>query len=243
MVRRRRLRTETAASADEGSGRAILEYLKRRRDASVADLAAHLDMSYEGARLHLRRLLAAGLVLEAPAARPNAAGAGRPVARYALSPEAEDLFPKDYDELAVGLIDALSERLGEAALKQVLAAFTERRVREWAPRLAGKSLPERLEALKSIYGEGDPYMTVEPGPRAIRLIEYNCPFLNVARRRPALCSVTVSALRQLLGVRVVREERFQAGHGRCVFRVLPEHPLAEDERDFALEAEQSDTLA
>lgn len=70
----------------------------------------------------------------------------------------------------------------------------------------------------------------------LSLIEHNCPFFNVAKRRPVLCSVTVSMLTRLLGYRVVREERFQNGDGRCVFRVLLDQPIDDSSFKFALEA-------
>jgi len=220
--------------AAHGRG-AILGFLKRRGDSAVADVAAHLRISYEGARQHLAQLEKQGLVEKR--ARPRRAGAGRPLARYALSHAGDHLFPKGYDALTVELIDALTERLGARALKQVLRAFTDKRVREWAPRLAGKPLKERVAALQAIYGADDPYMSVELSQRHMRLVERNCPFLNVALKRPALCSVTVSALERLLGVKVIREERFQAGHGRCVFRVLADQPVDVRRFRFALEPE------
>ena len=213
---------------------AILGFLKRRGEGAVGEVAAHLRISYEGARQQLAQLEKQGLVEKRTRAPRRA---GRPLARYALSRAGDHLFPKRYDALTVELIDALTERLGARALKQVLRAFTDKRVREWAPRLAGKPLKERVAALQAIYGAGDPFMSVELGPGHIRLVERNCPFLNVALKRPALCSVTVSALERLLGVKVMREERFQTGHGRCVFRVLTGQPVDVRRFRFALEPE------
>lgn len=218
----------------ESGRRSVLGFLKRGGSGGVADVAAHLRISYEGARQHLTQLEKEGLV-EKRVVRPRRAGAGRPVARYLLSPAGDHLFPKSYDELTVELLDAVTDRLGARALKQVLRAFTDKRVREWAPRLAGSSLKERVAALQAIYGADDPYMSVETGRDGMRLIERNCPFLNVAVKRPALCSVTVSTLERLLGVKVVREERFQSGHGRCVFRVLSDRPVDTRRFRFALE--------
>ncbi len=225
-----------------GARAAILAFLKHHHGGEVADVAAHLRISYEGARQHLKQLEIAGLI-EKRLVRPARAAAGRPVARYALTPSGDHLFPKSYDELAVELIDTLSDRRGQPALKQVLGALTDKRVREWAPRLEGKPLEERVAALQAVYRDGDPYMSVEIGRNGIRLIERNCPFLNVASRRPALCSVTVSTLERLLGVKVVREERFQSGHGRCVFRVLTGEPIDPRRFRFALERENPESPA
>jgi predicted ArsR family transcriptional regulator len=71
------------------------------------------------------------------------------------------------------------------------------------------------------------------------LVEKNCPFLNVATRRPALCSVTVSTLSRLLGQTVTREKRFQNGDGRCVFRVHLDQPLNPETFRFAFEDEMN----
>jgi predicted ArsR family transcriptional regulator len=153
-----------------------------------------------------------------------------------LTESGDHLFPKSYDTLAVMLLDTVVGELGKPAFERVLAAITDGRVREWEPRMRGLSLAERVSALKAVYGDGDPYMEVEKVRGGFRLIERNCPFLNIALERPALCSTTVSVLSRLLGVRVVREERFQHGHGRCVFRVIANEAI-DPKQGFALEPE------
>jgi predicted ArsR family transcriptional regulator len=196
----------------------LLARLKHAGQSSVAELAADAGVSYEAVRQQLNALAAEGLVgrMSVPSA-----GRGRPAARYALTPAGDHLFEKRYDDLAVELIDAASEVLGSDALEQLLARLTDERVQAWERRLRGLSLEERLEALREIYLDDDPFTAVESGPDGPRLIERNCPFLTVAARRPALCSVTVSTLTRLLDAEVVRDERFQAGDGRCAFRVVP----------------------
>jgi predicted ArsR family transcriptional regulator len=225
-------------SAAANAPQAILEFIKRRGHSSVADVAAHIGITYEGARQHLTQLETRRLVHKrAAVATSRRASAGRPLASYALTDSGEHLFPKGYDELTVELIDTVAAQLGVPALNQVLGAFAEKRVREWQPRLKGKSLPERVKALQALYAEGDAFMSAEVRRDGIRLIERNCPFLNVAKRRPALCSVTVNTLQHLLGVKVVREERFQSGDGRCVFRVFPEQPIDQRRFRFTLESD------
>jgi predicted ArsR family transcriptional regulator len=174
--------------------------------------------------------------VEAVVERAETSAAGRPPARFRLTASGDHLFPKNYDALAVMLLDAVAGELGKPAFEKVLAAIADGRVRDWEPRMRGLTLAERVQALKAVYGTGDPYMEVEKVRGGFRLIERNCPFLNIALQRPALCSVTVSALSRLLGVRVVREERFQHGHGRCVFRVVS-NEAADPKQGFALEPE------
>jgi len=213
--------------AQPDTRRTILELLKHDGPTSIAGLAERLQMSGEAVRQQLLQLAREGWV-EAHHERASSRRSGRPAAHYRLTVAGDHLFPKHYDALTVAVIDAVGSELGPEALSRILAALTEARVREWEPRLAGKSLGERVEALKGLYLGEDPYMEAEEVPGGYRLVEHNCPFLNVALQRPALCSVSVSLLSRLLGVEVVREERFQSGDGRCVFRVLADRPRPAD---------------
>jgi predicted ArsR family transcriptional regulator len=60
-------------------------------------------------------------------------------------------------------------------------------------------------------------------------------------RRPALCSISVNAITRVLGYRVVRDEKFQNGDGRCVFRVLEDQPIDPASWEFRLESELTRT--
>jgi predicted ArsR family transcriptional regulator len=79
-------------------------------------------------------------------------------------------------------------------------------------------------------------MAVEQVENGYRLIERNCPYINTAMNRPSLCSVSVNALTKALGVRVEREEKFQNGDGRCVFRIHADEPV-DEKAEFRLESE------
>ncbi len=214
----------------------ILRFIKERGETTNVAIAQHLGISYEAVRQQLRQLEAADLVV-ARTERTDGASAGRPTAVYSLSAAGDHLFPKAYDELALELVDKVSASLGPEALEKVLAAITDDKVRQWASKLEGKSVEERVEALKGFYLADDPHLAVETDIEGLRLIEHNCPFLNVATRRPALCSVTISALSRLLGFRVTREKRFQDGDGRCVFRVHTDQPIHPEKFRFAFEEE------
>lgn len=216
----------------------VLAFIKQRGEATTAAIAEHLQVTYEAVRQQLRQLEASQLVVSYKQ-RDEDTRLGRPTQYYALSPAGDHLFPKAYDELAVELIDTLAAVLGPEALREVLATLTDENVRQWASHVQGKSLRERLEALKGIYIEDDPYMHVEvdEASGALRLTERNCPFLNVASRRPALCSVTVSTLSRLLGHKVTRKKRFQDGDGRCVFSVHLDQPVESDDFRFVFEDE------
>jgi predicted ArsR family transcriptional regulator len=217
-----------------GTRQSILESLKRDGPLAIAQLAERLGMSGEAVRQQLVQLQREGWI-EAVRERGPARHSGRPPTRYRLSQAGDHVFPKHYDSLTIAVLDAVAGELGPAALERILATLTETRARQWEPRLAGKSLRERVEALRGLYDGEDPFMEVEEVAGGFRLVEHNCPFLNVALERPALCSVTVSLLSRLLGVTVVREHRFQNGDGRCSFRVIQDRPRSEEAPAFQLE--------
>jgi len=195
------------------SGRRVLAVIKEQSTASISEVARALGVSHEAARKHVFELQRRGwigttcAVEEAEPAAP-----GRPAAKYCLTPSGENLFPKDYASLAVTLID----RFGADAL----VAITDGLVAKLrAGTSAEASLAQRMAAAREVYIEGDPYTAVEQRGDDFVMIEKNCPFLDVAIERPAICSTTVSALRRFTGRQVVRERRFQDGDGRCEFHV------------------------
>ena len=215
------------------SRRAIVVALKERGSATIAELAPHLELTGEAVRQQLLQLRQEGWV-EAAIDRALMRGrTGRPSTHYRLTAAGEHLFPKHYDALAIAMLDAVGEELGEGAAVRVLERVSNERVAALAPSVEGHSMEGKLAALKGWYFQDDPYMDVESDGDDYVLIERNCPFYNTAMHRPALCSVTVNALTRLLGVRVARQEKFQNGDGRCVFHVYSNEPVTN--AHFALE--------
>jgi predicted ArsR family transcriptional regulator len=168
---------------------------------------------------------------------PERGRTGRPATSYSLTEAGDHLFPKNYDLLNVALIDAVAGELGPEAAKKMFSRVTDERVALSEGTVRSLSLDKRVQVLKNLYFEADPYMEVEEVEEGYLLIERNCPFFNTAMRRPDVCSVSVNALSRLLGVRVMREEKFQTGDGRCVFHVYAKEPVDSASFEFRLESE------
>jgi predicted ArsR family transcriptional regulator len=217
------------------SRQTILEFIKRKGPSTAHEIAGHLRITREGARQQLQLLEKEGWIARMP--QPRKARPGRPALAFQITPAGEHLFPKHYDALSLTLVDAVADRLGEEALTSLLTALTDQQVKQWETKLVGKSLAERIKALKGIYFKDDPFTSVHKDARGYLLVERNCPFLNVAMRQPKLCGVTISTLTRLLGVRVVREQRFQDGDRRCAFRILADQPV--DVRRFRFATEDT----
>jgi len=190
----------------------------------------------EAVRQQLLQLQREGWI-EAKVTRSSERGrTGRPATSYNLTDAGDHLFPKQYDALNVAMIDAISEVLGPEALKRVLEKMSNAKITLFES-LGALPLPERLVVLKDWYLKDDAHMSVEQVEGGYRLIERNCPFINTAMNRPALCSISVNALTKVLGFRVAREEKFQNGDGRCIFRVYADEPVDPATMEFRLESE------
>ena len=215
------------------SRRAILVALKQKGPATIAQLADELRLTGEAVRQQLLQLQRDGWIEASVSRSASERGrTGRPATSYSLTESGDHLFPKDYDALNVAVLDAVADELGPDAASRILRRLSDAKVAKAEPALRGRSLPERVEALKSLYAVEDPYMETAEVEDGYLLIEKNCPFYNTAMHRPSLCSVSVNALTRLLGVRVVREQRFQNGDGRCVFHVYRDEPIDAQKWEF-----------
>jgi predicted ArsR family transcriptional regulator len=214
--------------------KSLLVALKQEGWATIPRLAELLSISTEAVRQQLSVLEKEGWVVSDCGPDEDEIEArrrGRPPAEYCLSPRGDDLFPKQYSDLAIAFFDALDDPV------ETLTAFTDKRVTALSESVTTASLAKRVDGLRSIYAADDPFTDVETSEHGYRLVEKNCPFLSFAAERPLFCSTTVSTLRRLTGHEVVREKRFQDGDGRCVFHIYADAPVTGRREELRFEKE------
>jgi predicted ArsR family transcriptional regulator len=202
----------------------ILIAFKRSGPTTINAIARRLDVSDEAIRQHVVQLLKEALIEPCKPRRTPRKASGRPPLRYCLTVTGDHLFPKRYDELALDMLEAIDREFGETDALELFAALADETVAEWKSEVAGRSLQERIEIIRRKYAALDRDTVTDRASDGYRIIERNCPFLNVALKRPELCSVAVNVMTRLLGCKVVRQERIQNGDGRCVFRIFPNRP-------------------
>jgi len=220
--------------------RKILTILKNAIGATTTEIAEQLQISDEGARQHLIYLENQGWISR-ETQRPDVPRSGRPIVHYEITVEGDKLFPKQYDDFSLTLLDTVVENYGEEALHQTLATITNNKVQTWELRLRNKTLQERLEFLKGFYLEGDSFLTVKEKNGEFFLIEVNCPIRTVAMKYPQICSTTISALARLLGFQIERVKKFQSGDGQCVFQIRQDQPIDPNHFKFELESNTRNT--
>ena len=224
---------KTPISLVPDARRSLMTRLKEVRWATISQLGAALGISSEAVRQQIAVLEKDGWVMSncgPEDAADDFRGRGRPATEYCLSPAGDDLFPKQYAELAIGFFDALNDPVA------TLSDLTDRRL------AVLKRAGEPPADLRSVYFPNDPFTVIETTSDGYRLIENNCPFFNFASERPLFCSTTVSALRRATDHEVVREERFQDGDGRCVFHVYAGVPVSDARKERRFEPEPEKTF-
>src|SRR5690349_12623551 len=113
----------------------ILTCLKIHGSMTAEELAQELGISQVAVRQHLTSLEA-----EDPIdIQIERKGLGRPAHRYFLTARGDETFPRHYDSLANGLLDELRAWQGETAVTELVQRKRARLIKDWLPRLEGKS--------------------------------------------------------------------------------------------------------
>ena len=194
-------------------GRVVL--LLRRGERTVNDLAAALGLTDNAVRAQLVALERDGLVTDT-GTQP---GARRPHVTYALTAEAERLFPKAYEPVLCELLAVLGRRLTPQRLDGALRAVGRRLGGRFDRPASGAPLRERVRAAVGVLGELGGLADVEEddgGRVAIR--GYSCPLRAAVDAHPGACRVAEGLLGEIVGA-PVRERCDKGESPRCRFEV------------------------
>jgi len=191
----------------------ILAFIKTRGHASLGEVAAHLEISKQGALRHMEALEADGLATVAPAEDHRR---GRPENVYKLTADAYEHFPHAHRELASELVEFLSD----AQLKQFFERRTARLEAEYAPRLAGLDFEGRVRELAKLATEhGHMAEVVELSNGGLAIRHCNCPIQDVAARTGLPCVNEQQMYERLLGAPVNRSTWMREKASDCTYEV------------------------
>ena len=214
----------TMAGAIGGSSalrRNLLVMLRHEGPSAPEDLATALGASRTGVLQQLHALETAGLVSR----RSVRHGVGRPRHVYDVTDAAQELFPTNYDGLALGLLAAIRAIGGDALVDDVFderRRTTETRVRQrLSERLpADASVEDRARELAVIQDEQGYLAEAHVGADGVlRLVERNCAIHHIAADSAAACRAELDLFRDILGTDVQRETHIAAGDRCCTYRI------------------------
>ncbi|HKV87131.1 MAG TPA: HTH domain-containing protein [Candidatus Dormibacteraeota bacterium] len=196
----------------ESRRESILAFLKLRGQATLAEVAEHLEVSKQAALRHLDALEASGLA--AVASVPH--GRGRPENAYTLTPAAGDHFPGGHRQLTGELVDFMTAE----QLKHFFASRAARLEAEYAPRLEGLDFEARVRELAKLateHGHMAEVIELEGGGLAIR--HCNCPIQDVAQRTGLPCANEQQMYERLLGTNIARTTWMAESANDCTYEM------------------------
>jgi predicted ArsR family transcriptional regulator len=191
----------------------ILTTLKKRGGMTVEELSEHLGTSGVTARYHLQTLRAVGLV----EARSERRGVGRPAEIYTITEAADEMFPRNYDSLAVDILDHLSAAEGDTRVQEIFASGEQKLFEMYAPRMRGKSFEEKVAEVARILDENGYLAAWQKDGDAFVITEYNCAVANVAKRYNHPCNYEMKLFQDFLDADVARVHHRVAGHHCCTY--------------------------
>lgn len=209
----------------ENTHQAVLFYLKKRSEMTVADLCEALGVTSMAVRRHLSGLQKDGLI-ESRLVRQTR---GRPTYHYRLSPKAESLFPSAINNFAFEILEAVFESKGHKGVMELLQLRDEALLRKLQPQLEKLSLEERIKQVVKIFSENG-YMTefkkLEDGNYFI--FQQHCAVHNLAAQYRQICVLESRLLERLIGVRTVRQQYILKDDPVCGYLVHSDEALREE---------------
>ncbi|WP_213410761.1 helix-turn-helix transcriptional regulator [Xylanibacillus composti] len=202
---------------DVSTKQTILHILKTQGAHSVGELAVQLGVTEMAVRRHIQSLEKDGFLQSAAVKLPK----GRPLHRYMLAPEADKLFPKNYNVLALDLLEEL-EQEDSAMVERLFERRKARLAERYTERMKGKTLSEKVTLLAQIQDESGYMVRVHPDEEGgYTLVEHNCPISHVAYRYQQACRCELQLFRQLLDSEVERTECLAKGGQKCSYQIRP----------------------
>jgi predicted ArsR family transcriptional regulator len=195
------------------STRGRIVTLLRAAPRTVEELAAALALTDNAVRAHLLTLERDGLARQSGLRR----GPRKPHFTYALTPEADDLFPKAYDALLNRLLDALKGRLGPREVEEVLREVG-RAAAAAAPAGPGADLEERARGALKVLAALGGAAQVERHEDKVVIRGSGCPLAAAVSAHPEVCRLAEALVAEVVKA-PVEEHCDRDGPPQCRFEI------------------------
>jgi predicted ArsR family transcriptional regulator len=187
--------------------------LKTQGSATVAELAENLDMAQVSVRHHLDILIGEDLVTTSGVRRRD--GAGRPSQVYALTPEANRLFPQRNAVLAAAMLDEIKTVMPAHEVRSMLLRLAEKHASSGPQLSSDAPVEEQIESITLFLTEQGYNAHWELQGGVYELHACNCPYAGVADEHPELCMMDQAMIQQLMPDLIRLESRVLDGSPHC----------------------------
>lgn len=199
--------------------RIILETLSQRGPLPIGEIARAVRHSPLATRYHLGLLIDEGLVQADQV--DHRANVGRPQALYALADQAHEHLPKQYNWLAMHLLDEIGDSLGKKE-KRALLRRVGKQIANIAPVLRKSSRIEtRLQHATDFLQEHGYLARWEKIDSEYAVYVCNCPYRQVALEHREVCDMDVALIGELLKMPMKMTTCLANQGSSCSFIVRP----------------------
>lgn len=194
----------------------VLYSLKTKGPLSTKELSTILGITEMAVRRHLQSLELDGLVESAMIRQPM----GRPVYRFSLTTQADDVFTKNYHLLTLDLLNELVDESGEDFVDLLFERRNNKLINKYKLSLEGKDLPGKVAALTEIQNNNG-YMAnwEQINDGEYRIQEHNCPIAQIANQYDHACHCEINLFKTLLQADVQRTECIAKNGNKCVYLI------------------------
>lgn len=202
----------------------ILEILKERGQATVDQIVDSLQNEHGQAitavtvRHHLNILQQSGFISEPELRHRNSPG--RPQHMYALSAKARDLFPHNYRNLILHLLDQLKQQLPPDGVNVIFEGVAQSMASQ--AMIDGASMSERLDAIIDYLNTQGYNASWELGNDGYLLHTHNCPYHHLSAETDTICNMDFKLIAALVGAAPRRISQQAHGDTSCTY-LIPVH--------------------
>ncbi len=141
---------------------------------------------------------------------------GRPSRVFTLTESGRAIFPKQYHLFSRALMSAISEKLDDDSITEILTDMGTQLADQLQPEM--RSDQDKMQAVRTIMAQLG-YETVEPENVAEQnsIIAKNCVFHDLASNDERVCQLDISLISTLLGEPVYLKECMAKGGKHCHF--------------------------
>jgi len=127
----------------------ILDLLRRRQEATVAELAEAMEVTPTAVRQRLQRLMFQGLIRRSDRRQSR----GRPTHGYSLTPTGRRKAGENFADLATALWEEVRSLEDPQIKGRLIQGIARRLARQYARQVRGDSVAERMAAVSALFGE------------------------------------------------------------------------------------------
>jgi predicted ArsR family transcriptional regulator len=198
----------------------ILAELKSQGAMTSGELSKVLAMTSMGARQHLLRLEKKNLVSHFL----RKVEVGRPKQMWQLTELGHKRFPDRHADLALHLIESVSNIFGEQGLEQVIAMREAQMLEKYRVAVNScASLHSKVETLAILRSQEGYMASIEKvSSSEYLLIESHCPICAAATQCQNFCRSELTIFQQCFGkdYNIIRSEYLLTGDRRCAYRIV-----------------------